>query len=167
MSVVEGRDLLLQNASFLVILIGSTVAGLFLDEARHTWLEPKFEEKWATEKGFDLSKLDDFVAYVPKMGIDLYKLIRDEYYYYYEFDINMTMALVPAIFVAPMYLQRFSILTGFAEIIVEAMLLGMALCFFVFGRGGYEYFLDTFASTMEKKEPGFKKDLLPKGGTRD
>jgi hypothetical protein len=55
MSLVEGRDLLLQNTSFLVILVGSTVAGLFLDEARHAWLEPRFERKWADKKGFDLN----------------------------------------------------------------------------------------------------------------
>jgi hypothetical protein len=159
-SLIEGNNSLVQGANFLVILVGSTIAGLFLDEARHTWLEPWLEGNWAHRRRFDLTKLDDFLAYVPKIGTDLYELIRDEHYYYYEFDINMSLVLIPGSAVAVMYLTRFQILKNSTlAIVLWAVLLGLARCFWIFGKNAYDYFLDTFVNTMDRKEAGFKKSI--------
>jgi hypothetical protein len=160
MSLVEGQNFLLGEISFLVILVGSTVAGLFLDEARHVWLEPWLEKDWARRREVDLEELDDFLAYAPKIGIDLYKLLRDEFFYYYEFDINMSFVLILASAILPIYLDRCHIITNhILSIVAAAVLLGMAVCFWVFGRNAYDYFLDAFVSTMERKEPGFKMSI--------
>lgn len=159
-SLFEGSNSLLRDPNFLVILVGSTIAGLFLDEARHVWLEEWLERRWAQKNGIDLTALEDFLAYVPTLGVDLYKLIRDEHYYYYEFDINMSLVLIPGSIVAAMYLSQFQILTNWAPTtFVGVTLLAMAPCFWKFGIDAYEYFLNTFVDTLARKDDNFRKSI--------
>ncbi len=83
--------------------------GLLLDDFRHIWIDDQFERKWAIKNSVDLEKMEDFVSYVPKIGIDLYKLIRDEFYYFYEFDINISICLLIGAVTFPFYLINFHI----------------------------------------------------------
>jgi hypothetical protein len=72
----------------------------------------------------------------------------------------MSLVLILASAVAPVYLERCHIITNrVVSIIAAAAFLGMTRCFWVFGRNAYDYFLDTFVSTMERKDPGFKKGI--------
>ncbi len=171
-SLVAGQDWLsisflsaLVKGHFFAILIASTILGLLVDGVRHLFDEKVFEEPWARREGLNWEEVDDFVTYIPRISVDHYKLIRDESFYFYEFYVNLGMVVVIGAVFVPIYLDRFCKLGAHSLGALSLVFLGLvalgALCWWL-GKDAYEYFLDTFISTMERLDPGFEKTIALK-----
>ncbi len=145
-----------------ILIIAVTILGVFVDELRHTKIEAYLEQEWAKKKSYDLNKIDDYIAYAPKIGIEVYKTIVDEYYYFYEFDINTAICMIVLACASPIYFSTFQYV-GIDSANSIGILVGVVACLFgYFGVDCYRYFLDTIISTMEKVENGFRDSIIKK-----
>ena len=153
-SIIGGTNILvifISSSSYIfVTLIVGTILGLLLDEFRHVCLEERFEKWWAKKNDIDTEKMDDFVNCAPKIGLDLYKLIRDEYFYFYEFDINISISLLLGAFALPFYLTHFCVLPQYAICLSCTLLMIMSIAFWYFGKNAYEYFLDVLKRAIDR-----------------
>jgi hypothetical protein len=162
LSIISGSDLLSGNiftTYIFITLICSSILGLFIDEFRHTFLEEHLEKRWAdkSENNVDLNKLGDPVSHAPKLGVDVYKLIRDEYFYFYEFDINVAIVFLISSLVAPFYLFYFHLIKAcFAVLAIGAVLLIISILFCYFGVESYDYYETALLETVKKVDPNFK-----------
>lgn len=173
-SLAVGKDLVAlvilgptPGGSVVVTIVFGAFFGLLIDEARHAWVEDWFDSNWATERQYDLDQMgEDFICHVsrpdPPVTLNAYLVMIDESFHFYEFDINMGIALVFSAVVIPFYLDRFYLPWGqhtwFFVLLPLAMSL-VATGFFLFGINAYEYFLDVFVDAMERGSPGFKASI--------
>ena len=157
------------EASLTYVIVLAASLGLFLDELRHKWIEIPIEDRWAARKGYegwpDLA--DDFIVYVSspgsKVSLQAYLTMVDEFYHFYEFDINMGLALIPTALTVSFYLGKFYLPWNpyFPVLLVlPVALLGMALLFWIFGVDAYEYFLATFVDSLSMNDADFKRTLM-------
>jgi hypothetical protein len=179
-SLLVHKDLF-QNAAlfggaglFITAIVG-TALGVILDEARHSSIEDWLTDLWTKRGGYDPDKLkQDFVGYIPPLTTELYVLIRDEGYYFYEFDVNMGFVLAAAAFALPFYLQQFHpgpeqlgaislrALMTFPLFLVSAICVGLW-----FGSSAYKYSVRSFVAAMENLRPGFERQVkLTTEGTK-
>ena len=176
-SLTIGKDVLpfmtalRPEASLTYVVVFATLFGLFLDECRHKWIEIGIENRWAARKGYkgwgDLP--EDFLVYVSspesKVSLQAYLTMVDEIFHFYEFDINMSLALIPIALAISFYLGRFYLYWNpywpFL-ILLPIALLGIARLFWVFGIDSYEYFLATFVDSMSQNDAEFKKTVMGK-----
>jgi hypothetical protein len=179
-SLLAHKDLF-QNAAlfggaglFIMAIVG-TALGVILDEARHSSIEDWLTDLWTKRGGYDPDKLkQDFVGYIPPMTPELYTLIRDEGYYFYEFDVNMGFVLAAAAFALPFYLHQFHpgqeqlvgvstrAAVAFISLLVSALCVGLW-----FGSSAYKYSVRSFVTAMENLSPGFEQQVkLPSDGTK-
>lgn len=146
-----------------ITLIGASILGLGVDEIRHVLLEERFfVTPWHNEHKIS-ENLPDFVCYVPgKISLDLYKTITEEYFYYYEFDANISIVSIIGSIVVPLFANKF-FSWYFANItwllIIFIVLLGLGLMFWSFAKHGFCYFCDTIVEAIENKEKGFKDSI--------
>jgi len=153
-SLIFNTDLLkinyFQNTFF--IIIGSAIMGIFVDDIRHFLIEEKLEKRWSKKTGKNID--EDFVVCAPKIGVDIYKLVRDEFYYYYEFDFNMGLVFLFGSIILPFPLLLFYHFGCFLIVLsfIVPVVLGFAFCYF--GKEGYYYFLNAL---VEIKNGSIKK----------
>ncbi len=168
LSCVIGGNLLTENGfaqNVTLALVLATILGLFIDELRHTQFEKYIEADWVDKNGYDGNKIEDFMTYAYKMGVNLYETIVEEYFYFYEFDTNLSVSLMLASFVLPIYFKLFYGLHDWLVVLALAVMIAMAFSFYYFGRECYWYFLSTMIDVMEKVAPGFKKSIAKNGYT--
>ena len=152
--------LLLTKGTISVTIIGSTVMGLFLDDARHEWVDDKIFDAWATKSGYDSKKkMKDFECYMPKIGVDVYTTIRNEYWYYYEFDLNVAAALSLATIGIPFYVHRFHPVMVYPLVIVSVLVLPIATLFIKFGKNGAHIFYQNCVDTISEVDADFLETI--------
>ena len=75
-----------------ILIILAIILGLVLDEIRHGIID-----NWYYEKICELEKFKDYY-YLPIFGADTYKFINENFFLYYEFEMNLSMSLAALCF---------------------------------------------------------------------
>jgi len=163
-SLLLGTNVLISNNLFstgiFITLICGTILGLFIDDVRHSFIEPKLEKSILKELKYDQNKIEDLISYIPEgLNIEVYKLIRDEYFYFYEFDVNISMALLILSIVIPFYIVYIYFLPCLFGLVLFLILFFVARLFYKMGKEGYSYFWETFIATMSKIKSNFKNEI--------
>jgi hypothetical protein len=155
----------------LIIILAGALFGLLLDEVRHVCIEGRIEEAWARNHvpryKLDSMPLTDFICYVStersSVTLNAYLAMVDQFFHFYEFDINMALVLgLFSCWAVPWYLSQFILSWKHHAdfiVLVGLVLLLIGAAFFRFGIHVYEHFLDVFVDAMDKGEPGFKKSI--------
>jgi hypothetical protein len=144
-----------QIQNLIVIVVLGTILGLFVDELRHKHFEATLEHEWARKRRYDPAKISDPILYAKQIGLEIYQQIVDDYYYFYEFDTNIAVALAFSAMVAPLFLRVFYGASNSIVAVLTTILLLLAFAFYSFGVQCYEYFLDLMVQVMDKVDKNF------------
>jgi hypothetical protein len=158
LDVISGKRILAQVASLdfkilallvIVIIYFGFFVGLIIDELHHVLLEEKIYIPWAKKRGKEIEFIDlDGKActesyYIPFIGLDLYKYNLKNFYSYSEFDANISLVLLPASVITPIFISHYLMIEALVAWLIGIILLIIAIGMFY---AGFTAFCDYYSA---------------------